>query len=55
MDKLIEKTDGLKTYLVVLAMLVYVGLGYFLEGTLNTELLLEALALAGLRHGISKL
>lgn len=47
---------GRRTYLVVLAMLVYAGLGLALgkiEDGEAMKLILEALAVAGLRAGIA--
>ena len=45
---------GFKTYTAALAMVAYVVYGYYIGETFNTELFLEALAIAGLRHSISK-
>ncbi len=43
---------GKKTYITCALMILYVGLGYALGQGFNTELLLEALALAGLRNAL---
>lgn len=45
--------EGYKTYLTAAAMIAYVLYGYFLGEAFNVELLMEALAIAGLRRGIS--
>jgi len=47
-----NKLKGKKTYFITLVMILYVGVGYYLGQGLNSELLLEALALAGIRNGI---
>lgn len=52
MKKILNLFSGRKTYLVCIAMIVYVILGYALNKGLDVELLLEALALAGIRAGI---
>lgn len=52
MKKLISKTKGFKTYTAAMAMVAYVLYGYYLGEPLNTELLLEAMAIMGLRHSI---
>lgn len=45
--------SGYKTYIVCLLMLAYAGIGYFVLGEpINIEVILEALAIAGLRKGI---
>jgi len=44
---------GWKTYLVVLLGLVYVVLKYIFDGVLDSQFLIELLAIAGLRAGIS--
>lgn len=49
--------NGYKTYLIAAAILAYALLGVGLgdmDGAKFVELILEASALAGLRHGISK-
>jgi len=43
---------GYKTYLMATLMVAYVFVGYFLGQDFNVELLMEGLAIAGLRHGI---
>lgn len=53
-QNIMKKLDGKKTYLVVLAMIVVVAYTYVQTGVLDNEMLLEALAIAGLRHGIAK-
>ena len=50
--KVYNKTQGYKTYGIVVLMLVYVGVGYALGKEFDTQLLLEALALAGVRNAI---
>lgn len=49
--------SGKKTYIVGVLMIVFCGLGYilgYLEPTEATTVLLEALAIMGLRHGMVK-
>ncbi len=45
---------GKKTYLTAIAMIAYVVYGYAIGEVFNIELFLEALAIAGLRSGITK-
>jgi len=52
MNKVLDLLKGRKTYIVVIMMLVYVASGLYLGKGLDVELLLEALAIAGLRAGI---
>ena len=50
--------NGRKSYLVSFAMLAFAVLGFALgklDATQAGELLLQVLAIAGLRHGIQKL
>ena len=46
--------NGYKTYLTAAAMIAYVIYGYYIGEPFNKELLLEAFAIAGIRHAISK-
>jgi len=55
MKGLVNYLSGKKTYLIVVVGLVYIVLKYAFDGVLDTELLLEMLALAGLRAGVAKL
>ena len=54
MLKLIILLKGKKTFIVASLMVAYVFLGYFLGQEFNTALLLEALAIAGLRDAMNK-
>lgn len=54
---IVEATNGKKTYAVVVAMLVFAGLGLWLgklTGDQAITLMLESIAIAGLRDAISK-
>lgn len=46
------KLKGYKTYVIVVLMFVYVLLGWYFNKGFDGELLLEALALAGIRNAI---
>ena len=48
-----DKLKGLKTFIVCAAMVVVVGYELVTTGSLNHELLLQAAALAGLRHAVN--
>lgn len=45
--------EGYKTYIVAGAMIVYVLLGYALGKPFDTDLLLQALAIIGLRSALT--
>lgn len=52
-----EAVKGYKTYAIALAMVVYAVLGYLLQYSelpQSIEIVFEALAIAGLRAGVSK-
>lgn len=54
MENIQNMLSGKKTYIVAVAMIVYALLGQYIGKELDVNLILEALAIAGLRAGISK-
>jgi hypothetical protein len=54
MNKLISLTAGKKTYIACGLMIAYVIIGYAIGKGFDLELLLEALAIAGLRNSLTK-
>lgn len=51
------KIDGYKTYLIALAMVCYAILGMaagWINGSVGLPIIMNGLALAGLRHGVQK-
>jgi len=51
---LIEFLKGKKTYIIGAMMILYVLEKYAFEGIFDSDLLLQALAIVGLRAGIAK-
>ena len=51
---MIAALNGWKTYIAAALMIAKVLIDYVLGHGINLELLLEALAIAGLRHGMAK-
>lgn len=53
MEVIIQKMSGKKTYLVGALMVVYVVLQYALKGDFDTEFMLQALAVLGMRSALA--
>lgn len=56
-ESFIDSLSGSKTYIVALLMIIYAGSGYLLQDVSQAQamtLILQALAIAGLRNGIQK-